>query len=115
MALLTRDQILAADDISKETVKVPEWGGEVIIAGMNAAARDAWEQTLIGDEKHRMENIAARLVSYCAVDDKGNRLFTDADVKALGAKSSRALARCVKAAQRLNGLTGADLEDLAKN
>jgi hypothetical protein len=50
-----------------------------------------------------------------AVDDKGNRLFTDADVKALGAKSSRALSRCVRAAQRLNGLTGADLEDLAKN
>jgi hypothetical protein len=115
MALLTRDQILAADDIKKETVQVPEWGGEVLIASMSGAARDEWEQSLIGDEKLRLENIAARLVAHCAVDESGARLFTGADIAKLGKKSSRALARCVKAAQRLNGLTGADLEELVKN
>jgi hypothetical protein len=115
MGLLTREQILAADDIKKEPVRVPEWGGEVLIAAMNGAARDAWEQSLITEEKLRLENIAARLVAHCAVDENGARLFTDADIVALGKKSSKALARCVKAAQRLNGLTGADLEELAKN
>lgn len=115
MALLTREQILSTNDIKTQTVDVPEWGGEVIIASMSGAARDAWEQSLIGDQKVTLKNIAARLVAFSAVDDKGNRLFSNDDVDALGKKSAKALSRCVKASQRLNGLTGADLEELAKN
>ena len=115
MALLTREQILSATDIAREVVKVPEWGGEVAIAAMSGAARDAWEQSLVGERKLSLDNIAARLVAYCAVDADGKRLFSNDDIEALGRKSARALARCVKVAQKLNGLTAGDLEDLGKN
>ena len=35
MALLTRDEILAADDIKTEDVEVPEWGGDVRVSVMS--------------------------------------------------------------------------------
>jgi len=34
MAILSRDAILGSDDLKKEVVSVPEWGGEVVIATM---------------------------------------------------------------------------------
>lgn len=113
---LTRLQILGADDLVKQVVKVPEWGGEVIVATMNGAARDAWEQSLVGDDKKiNVQNMRARLLAFSAVDESGKRLFTDDDAIALGQKSAKALERCVKVIQRLNGLTDRDLEEAKKN
>jgi hypothetical protein len=114
MAILTRDAILKKDDLKKETVAVPEWGGEIIIASMTGAMRDAWEQSLIAD-KSNMDNIRAKLLLATAIDESGNSLFEKDDLVALGKKSSAALDRCIKVAQRLNRLTQTDLDDLAKN
>jgi hypothetical protein len=116
MATLTRDAILAADDLAKETVAVPEWGGEVIVSTMTGEARDAWEQSLLsGGGKVNMKNLRARLLAYAAVDESGTRLFTEADAEKLGKKSSKALERCVKVIQKLNGMTDKDLEDAKGN
>ncbi len=114
MALLSRDEILSKDDLQRELVPVPEWGGEVYISAMSGSMRDAWEQTLVA-EKASMENIRARLVVVTAVDEKGAPLFSAKDAVALGRKSSAALDRCVRVAQRLNRLTASDLDDLSKN
>lgn len=114
MAILDRTTILSKDDLRKEVVPVPEWGGEVIVASWTGAMRDAWEQSLIS-EKSSMENIRARLFASCVVNEAGELLFTKDDVESLGKKSSVALDRCVKVAQRLNRLTESELEDLAKN
>lgn len=113
---LTRLQILGAADRPSVTVSVPEWGGEVIVTTMSGVARDAWEQSLVGDDKKiNVENMRGRLLAFSAVDEAGNRLFTDEDAIALGQKSAKALERCVKVIQRLNGLTDRDLEDAKKN
>jgi len=115
MAILSRDAILSADDLKKETVSVPEWGGDVIIATMSGQARDSWEQSLIRNKETNMDNIRARLVAMSAVDEKGNRLFSDSDIESLGKKSASALDRCVRVAQKLNKLTESELEELSKN
>jgi len=115
MAILSREAILKADDLKQETVKVPEWGGEVIISTMTGAARDAWEQTIVKDKGINLENLRARLVAATAVDEKGDRLFTEKDAESLGKKASSALDRCVKVAQRLNRLTENELQELTKN
>ena len=112
--MLTRDQILQAKDLKTEVVKVPEWGGEVIISTFTGAARDEWEAGLV-NKGVAMQNIRARLFAATCVDETGARLFTAADADALGQKSGAALDRCVQVAQRLNRLTTDDLEDLAKN
>jgi hypothetical protein len=117
MPILNRDQILSAPDIVKELVSVPEWGGDVYVKGMTGAERDNYEASVVTIRgKHRdfnLSNIRAKLVSASVCDEKGARLFTDADVKALGSKSSAALQRVFEVAQRLSGLTDAAVEELA--
>lgn len=119
MALLNRDAILAASDIRTATVSVPEWGGDVLVGSMTGQARDEWEQSLItrkpGKTEANLHNVRARLVAATVVDEAGNRMFSEADIEALGRKSSAALERVCKVAQRLNGLGDSDLEDLKGN
>lgn len=117
--LLTREQILAADDLSIEDVPVPEWGGIVRVRGLTGAERDGLEAetvSLQGRTPHmKMENFRARLVARSMVDDAGKRLFTLRDVEALGQKSAVALQRVFEVAQRLSGLSAGDVEELVKN
>ena len=99
---------------------VPEWGGTVLIAAMTGAQRDAWEQSLVarggqGAARINIDNVRARLVAYCAVDEDGKRLFSDGDASMLGEKSGAALERCARVAQRLNGLTEQAMEDARGN
>ena len=111
--MLSREAILAADDLKSEEVSVPEWGGTVRVAMMTGTVRDAWEQSLVPAGKGQAPNVAnirARLVAACAVDETGARLFSDADAVALGNKSAAALERVAKACQRLNGLTAEEAE-----
>jgi len=116
MSMLTREAILAADDLKREEVQVPEWGGAVCVTTMTGAGRDAWEQSLVGAKGAvNITNVRARLVAYTVVDAEGQRLFTDADAEALGRKSAAALDRCAKVAQRLNGLNDTALEDARGN
>lgn len=112
---LSRDQILAAPDLPAHSVRVPEWGGDVFVRSMTGAERDAFEAAIFDGDKVNRANIRARLVSLCAVDDKGDRLFSEADIEALGKKSAAALERVYAAASRLNALSPADVEELAKN
>jgi hypothetical protein len=113
--ILSREEILSANDLKREKVKVPEWGGEVFVSAMSGESRDEWEQSLVSGKGVSLTNIRARLFAMTACDEDGNRLFTSEDVQALGKKSGAALDRCVKVAQRLNRLTENDLEDLTKN
>jgi hypothetical protein len=117
MALLSRDWILAAEDLKREEVHVPEWGGSVMIGTMTGAQRDAWEQSLVAGGRGgvNIANVRARLVVFCAVDEHGARVFQDADAEALGAKSAAALERCARVAMRLNGLTDSALEEARGN
>lgn len=119
MALLTREAILKVHDIATSTVAVLEWGGEVLVRGLSGAERDAFENAMIqGRGKNRRMNLAnlrARLVAIAVVDEQGNRLFTDADIAALGEKSAAALERVFDVARNLSGLSEKDVDELSKN
>lgn len=113
---LSKAEILAANDLPREVVPVPEWGGDVIVSTMTGASRDAWEAGMAGKEgADLLKDMRARLAVACMVDEAGARLFTDADVPALSAKSAAALERVTKVAQRLNRLGAKELEDLTGN
>ena len=116
MALLSKEAILSASDVTTETVPVPEWGGEVLVKVMTGTERDEWEAAIVeSDGKVSRKNIRAKLVAQCIVDEQGNRLFTQDDVAALGKKSGSSLDRVYSVAARLNKLTGKDVDELAKN
>lgn len=112
-----RDQILAAEDLQREAVDVPEWGGlSVYVRTLTGAERDAYESDIIGtDGKVKRDNIRAKLLVRTVVDETGERVFTDADVDALSKKSGSALVRLFDKAQRLNALTKGDVAELEKN
>ena len=112
MNILSKDAILAADDLPRETVNVPEWGGEVLVRTMSGTDRDAFEASLL-EKDGRMENVRARLVALTLCDAQGDRLFDDSEIAALGRKSARALDRVFSVAQRLNGI-GVEQVDTAK-
>ena len=119
MTLLTKAGILAANDLKTEDVDVPEWGGAVRVRSFTGRERDAFEAAMVrGDGKERkvdLTNMRARLVGLTVIDEAGQRLFTDEEVDLLGAKSGAALDRVFAVAQKLNGLSGADVEELTKN
>jgi len=113
--MLNKEQILAVHDLVTESVEVPEWLGCVLVRALNGTDRDAFEQSIIDGKKTNLKNIRARLCALCMVDDDGKRLFSDADVNALGQKSASALDRVFRVAQKLNGLSPDDVKELEKN
>mgnify|MGYP000013993211 CR=1 FL=1 len=74
-----------------------------------------WQQSLVVAKGTNLDNIRARLVAFTAVGEDGKRIFSNEDAALLGQKSSTALERCVKAAQKLNRLTEEELDNLSKN
>lgn len=119
---LTRDVVIAVDDLATEVVEVPEWGGKVMVAELTGTDRDLYQLGLIqfSDDgkttKLTLQDATARLVAMSVVDPETHeRLFTDSDVEALGKKSSRALDRIYSVAQRLSALTDKDVEELVGN
>ena len=119
MPLLTKKQILDAPDLKTEDVEVPEWGGTVRVRALTGTQRDAYQFSIVHVENAKavtdMTNVSAKLVAFSIIDERGNLLFNESEVEALGQKSSAALDRVFTVASRLSGLTKADIEAIAKN
>ena len=117
---LTREAILAADDMLSEIVTVPEWGGgTIIVRGLTGEERDEFEASCIRGKGRKTEvnwrNARAKLVVRSCYLPDGSRLFEEEDAPKLGKKGAAALNRVYEVAARLSGLTEDDLEELAKN
>lgn len=115
MEILSKEQILGADDLVVEQVEVPEWGGAVLVRTMTGKERDRFEELTYHDGGADLDNMRARLVSLTVVNEQGGAVFTEDDITALGKKSSKALDRVLDKARELNGLTREDLQALLKN
>ena len=117
--LLSKDQILGADDRSYRDVDVPEWGGNVRIGTMTAAERDAFEASMLPEkgkkQSDKMANFRARFVARCVVDEEGKPLFDQADIVELGRKSANVLSRLFDECRELNGMTQEDVSELEGN
>ena len=114
--MLSKDTILASVDLPMELVSVPEWGGDIYVRTLNGTERDAFEQSMVGKKNStNLDNVRARFAVLTICDEAGNRLFTANDATALGKKSAAALDRVFAVAQRLNGFSSEDADELAKN
>ena len=113
---LTRDLILEADDLVRETVDVPEWGGQVIVRTMTGTERDTFELNVTEQRRaKRQPNLRALLAALTIVDENGGRVFSEDDAVRLGLKSAGALDRVFAVAARLNCIGQGDVEALEKN
>lgn len=118
--LLSKDDILGMDDIPVEEVVVPEWKGRrVLISGLTAAAKNAYQSSLVElqgtTRKVKLEHSTAKLLVRCLVDAKRQPLFTETDIIRLGTKSAAVLERLAKVASRLSGMDDAGQEEILKN
>ncbi|MFI6560401.1 hypothetical protein [Streptomyces sp. NPDC050534] len=122
---LSRDGILAVDDIQIEKVPVPEWGDEAIIRGLTGDELDAFQgsirefrPTFDGKGMEAVliqEGMRAKLLVKCLIDENGDRLFTDQDASALGAKNGAVLDKLYDVAARLSGLSEEEKATLEGN
>jgi hypothetical protein len=115
---LSKDRLLAATTLPREVVPVPELDGDVIVQGMSGADRDAFEASMFRQKgktrELQMQNLRARLVALCVVDEDGARMFRDDEAAALGQIRADILDRLFAVAQRLSGLREQDVDELGQ-
>jgi len=111
---LTRDNILAEDDLHLVEVAVPEWpkcGGHVWVKGLPGDEAE----DLIADAGEGIKGKRAQLLVHTMCNEQGELLFTPDDAEALNHKHTSVLDRIANAAMELNGLGVEAQERLAKN
>ena len=106
---LSREEILAAGELKKERVEVPEWGESVWVREMSATDMMAWSAL------DKAELTIPAFVAMALCDADGERICTLEDAEALGNKSFDALKRVHEAALRLNGLSEKGAKDAEEN
>lgn len=113
MVCLTREQILAAPvELERAPVTIKEWGGgPYYVRELTGFERDEWEAAIMADR------VRARAITVVRtlVNEAGERVFTDADVDPLRAKSGRLIARLSEKARKLNRLGDEDVEEVRGN
>jgi hypothetical protein len=115
---LTIADIIGADDLNILTAKVPEWTkdgepGTVYLRLMTVGERDAYECEWLVNKEKGVANFRSKFLARCLCDKAGSRLFTDADVEKLAAKSVAVVDRLFKKAMKHNAMSMADVEELA--
>ena len=112
--MLLRDDILNSNDRPKETVSVPEWGGEVIVQAMTGTERDDFERSIYHDGIKDFDNVRAKLCVRSIVDTEGKKVFTLLDIKELGKKNCKPLDKVFGVAKRLSGVGSQEILALKK-
>lgn len=112
MGTLSKSAILSAGDFKLEKVSVPEWGGDVYIKTISGLDRDSFED---GYSEKRMKNFRTRFLVLTLCDEKGERLFTDAEVEELAKKSSLVISRLFDKSWSLNAFTNEAVESLGND
>ena len=112
MSLLSKDQILSANDVKIKKVEVPEWGGHVFVRSMTAIQRDDFE---VRHAKGTLKNYRATIASRTICDESGALMFSEAEIAQLSQKSSGALSRIYDVAIDLSGVSEEDAQELEKS
>ena len=112
---LTKEQILAADDMGLLEVQVPEWGGSVFVRVMTVGERDSYENDWMVNKSKGVDNFRSKFLQRVLCDEKGELLFKANEIELLAKKSARITIRVWEAAMKHNALSDDDVEELAKN
>lgn len=131
MGLLSREQILNADDRPTRDIDVPEWGGSVRVRALNQREVSVWRRSLMRpvnklDPKTRATKVEyelideatdvanPRLIAVACIKENGEAMFTLADVEQLATKSLVAVERVGRVIREISGLAYS-FEDIEKN
>jgi len=118
--VLSRADFLAAAQLKRELVPVPELGGSVYISELYGAQVLEFNeriQSLKGKGKKSVNpttsvELMALLISMSAVDANGKQLFTESDVKALAKSNLSVLLALSAKAMEVSGLSNAAVDEV---
>lgn len=103
---LTAQAILGSDDLTREEVPVPEWGGVVLVRAATAGERDRFEMGAALAAKNKTEqDFRASLVVRCLIDEAGDRVFTDRQIAQVSGKNGAVVDKLFDVIRRLSGMT----------
>ena len=117
MSLLNREALAGlVASLPTERVEVPELGDGlyVLVRGLSGTQRDAYEKAswITRNGKRTLaDNVRAKLLVKCLVDDAGALQYTDADAADLGRVRADVLERIFDVCRKLSGMTETDLEE----
>jgi len=122
--VLTREDLLKGDAVEIQPVDLGD--GIVYVKQMTGRERDIFESSIIKAKRDAkgnvvsyetvMEDLRAKLVVMTLCDEKGNLLFKLEEAGTLNKLlNAKKIDLIVEAAQKLNGITEKDKEDLVKN
>lgn len=126
--VVTLEQVIAAEDLDREWVSIPEWApkgaenpGEygAYVRSLTGAERANWQQASIQMQgknttiKFRESVMLLVLASCC--DESGKRLFPDSSGRELLKKNSKVLQRLADKASDLSGIGEDEMESLTGN
>lgn len=120
MSLLQNsDQIFAAAaKVKTETFHVDEWNCDVLLRELTGKERDKFELSTVerkgNSVKQNLENLRARLIILCVVNEQGERVFNPKDIDRLGDLPATGLDRLFTKCQKMNGLRQEDVEELTE-
>src|SRR5215472_16588203 len=116
---LSKDAILAKDDLPVEELFVPEWNDTVRVRALSGRDRDELEMSMLVERDGEMvrdaANGRAKIAVRALVDESGNRIFANGDANELGKKSGAALDRIMDVAARLSKLGEEQIKETAEN
>jgi len=118
MKMLTKEEIQKAKDLPTRDVEVPEWGGIVRMQTLSGAERDSFADTVQQRKKGEvieLKGLKVFLLSLAIVGENGERLFSEADLDELNAKSAKVLETLFEIATEMNGIGEEEEEELRKN
>ena len=115
--MLSRNDFVTKRELERVKVDVPERGDSVYVRKLLANEWASYEQGCVSDqEAGRPVLYKVRLVVVSACDEKGNRLFNDADVIVVSKMTEAAVInRIFEAAIALNQMSAAGIAEAEKN
>lgn len=110
-----RESILAADDLPREPIKIPEWNLSAFIKPLDGESRFKISQ-LATTADHTKSNsyIAEAYVCEGLVDDNGDQIFDFDDRGVLAKKNPDIIERIYKKVVALSGMSSSDQVDAEK-
>jgi len=120
--MLKRDDILGAGrELKKQEVKVPAWGGNVMVRELSASEQDAFEASFAEERQKAIDagvpykpNVRGKMLVACVCDDQGKQIFQAGDEKAIGDMPAHELEPVINVADQLNKFTKVHKEILEK-
>ena len=114
-----RETILASSDLPQQSVECPEWGQTLHVRTLTGNERDDFENAVQTASKNKggidLRGLKIKLVLLTLCDEDGELLFDATDALVLNSKSSKVIDRIFQVAQKLNGLTAEDVDELVGN